>query len=137
MPHPRTAARVALDAVYRAVADDLAARPGLFCELSGRCCRFEEAGHQLWLTRLEYEAMVEGGGAGEGDGVAQCPWLSRGLCTNREGRALACRTYFCSDEAQANGVTERWHAEIRRLHDAHQIPYEYRRLSEHRAGGEA
>ena len=37
--------------------------------------------------------------------AAQCPWLERGLCGNREGRALACRTYFCSDEAAAAEVT--------------------------------
>jgi len=136
MQHPRTRARVALEAIYRDVAADLATRSGLRCELSGRCCRFEQAGHQLWLTRLEYEAMVEGGGAGEGDGASRCPWLSHGLCANRDGRALACRTYFCSDEAQANAVTEAWHAEIRRLHDRLGIPYDYRRLADHRAGAE-
>ncbi len=132
-------ARVALDAIYEGVAADLAARPGLFCELSGRCCRFREAGHQLWLTRLEYEAMVERGGAGEGggDGVAECPWLGGGRCGNREGRALACRTYFCSDEAQANAVTESWHAEIRRLHERLAIPYDYRRLCDHRSRASA
>jgi hypothetical protein len=55
-----------------------------------------------------------------------CPWLQGTLCGNREGRALACRTYYCSDEAAAAELTEKHHAEIRRLHDTHGIPYEYR-----------
>ena len=47
-----------LRSLYRAVAEDLAAHPGLFCEMSGRCCRFKEAEHELFLTGLEFEEMV-------------------------------------------------------------------------------
>lgn len=120
MTDPRTALR----RIYEEAARNLAARPELFCELSGRCCRFEEAGHQLFLTRLEFDEMVERGGARGGDGSA-CPWLEGGLCANREGRALACRTYFCSDEAAAAAVTERWHRQIRILHEQMGLPYVY------------
>ena len=124
-------ARLRLREIYAEAEADLAGRSGLVCALSGRCCRFKEAGHDLYLTRLEYEEMVARGGrpAGGGD---DCPWLEGGLCANRDGRALACRTYFCSDEAQAAEVTERWHREIRRLHAEAGIPYEYRALTEHR-----
>jgi len=109
---------------------DLAARPGLACRRSGRCCRFEEAGHELYLTRLEFEEMQARGGARRG-GAGACPWLQDGLCANREGRALACRTYFCSDEALAAEVTEHWHGEIRRLHDRCGANYDYRSLADH------
>jgi hypothetical protein len=133
VPDPAAQARVALRAIYARVAEDLAARPELSCELSGRCCRFREAGHQLYLTRLEYEEMVARGGARPADPDA-CPWLEDGLCGNREGRALACRTYFCSDEKQAAEVTERWHAEIRNLHANSGLDYDYRSLASHMEG---
>ena len=116
--------------LYRKVADDLARRPGLFCQRSGRCCRFQEAGHQLYLTALEFTEMVAHGGRRSGGGQV-CPWLENGLCGIREGRALACRTYFCSDEAAAAEVTERWHGEIRRLHTRYGVPYVYQSLEKH------
>ena len=116
--------------VYAEVEADLRSHRELFCELSGRCCRFEEAGHQLYLTRLEFDEMVARGGP-PSEGGAVCPWLEQGRCANREGRALACRTYFCSDEAAAAAVTERWHRAIRRLHERHGVPYDYRSLQEH------
>jgi Fe-S-cluster containining protein len=124
-------ARVELRALYGAVAADLRQRPGLSCALSGRCCRFGEADHRLYLTRLEFAEMVACGGLPRSGGDA-CPWLEGGRCANRAGRALACRTYFCSDEAAAAAVTERWHREIRCLHERHRLPYVYRPLDEHR-----
>lgn len=126
----------ALFEIYRQADAEVAAAPELYCELSGRCCRFKDAGHQLFLTRLEYDQMVALGGGRPADGD-KCPWLEGGLCANREGRALACRTYFCSDEAAAAAVTERWHAAIRALHTEHGLAYEYRSLHDHmNAGGD-
>ena len=122
--------RLRLRAIYERAEADLAARPSLYCERSGRCCRFREAGHELYLTRPEFEEMVARGGERPAD-PAQCPWLEGGLCGNRAGRALACRTYFCSDETAAAEVTERWHGEIRRLHEEFGIPYDYRSLTDH------
>jgi Fe-S-cluster containining protein len=122
--------RIALRAIYAAAERAIAARPELHCQLSGRCCRFREAGHELYLTRLEYEEMAERGGTREADPAA-CPWLENGLCANREGRALGCRTYFCSDEAAAAEVTETFHAEIRALHEQLAIPYVYASLHQH------
>ena len=130
MPDLCGQARRALRELYARVEADLAARPGLACRRSGRCCRFEEAGHELYLTRLEFEEMQARGGARRG-GAGACPWLQDGLCANREGRALACRTYFCSDEALAAEVTEHWHGEIRRLHDRCGANYDYRSLADH------
>lgn len=125
MPDHRAQARERLSRIYAEAQRDLAGRPGLFCELSGRCCRFREAGHRLYLTRLEFEEMESRGGARTPRADGACPWLEGGLCANRDGRALACRTYFCSDETEATAVTERWHGEIRRLHDELGLAYEY------------
>jgi len=122
---------VGLRRIYEAAEADLRGHPELFCKLSGRCCRFEEAGHELFLTALEYREMAARGGVPAREAAAACPWLEDGLCANREGRALACRTYFCSDEAAAARVTERWHLEIRRLHDELGLPYVYRSLQKH------
>jgi hypothetical protein len=121
----------ALRRIYAAADEEARADPALSCKLSGCCCRFREAGHELFLTRLEYDEMVGSGGPG-GERRDSCPWLSGTLCSNREGRALACRTYFCSDEEAAAALTERWHNEIRRLHDRHGLPYEYRSLANFR-----
>ncbi len=129
-PHEEEAARVDLREVYALAEADVAGRHELFCELSGRCCRFEDAGHQLYLTALEYAEMVAKGGDRAADPAA-CPWFLGGLCANREGRALACRTYFCSDEASAAEVTEKWHRVIRKIHDDHGLEYRYRSLHDH------
>jgi Fe-S-cluster containining protein len=130
VPDARAATAELLE-LYERVEADLAARPALFCQKSGRCCRFREAGHELYLTRLEYGEMAGRGGRRAETEEGVCPWLEEGLCANREGRALACRTFFCSDEAQAAEVTERWHAEIRRIHERHDIPYDYGALTHH------
>ena len=74
--------------------------------------------------------MVRHGGLRSPDSEA-CPWLDGQLCGNREGRALACRTYFCSDEPAAAAVTEKWHGAIRRLHERLDRPYAYLSLADH------
>lgn len=121
-----------LRAIYDRAAAEIAARSGLVCELSGRCCRFREAGHDLFLTALEYEEMARHGGAPPGRADGACPWLKDGLCANRDGRALACRTYYCSDETEAAVVTELGHRRIRDLHERYGIAYIYRSFQEHR-----
>ena len=119
-----------LQEIYEAAERDIADSPSLFCQRSGRCCLFREAGHELFLTRLEFEEMVRRGGP-RPPVLDVCPWLDGRLCGNREGRALACRTYFCSDEPAAAAVTEKWHAEIRRLHERLGRPYAYLSLADH------
>lgn len=123
-------AGAALRALYARVDAEVAARASFRCALSGRCCDFRAAGHELFVTTLEFREMEARGGRPEpGDG-SRCPWLRNGLCANREGRALACRTYHCSDEAGAAEVTERWHAALRKLHDETGTPYAYGPLRE-------
>ncbi|MGH7162196.1 MAG: hypothetical protein ACREID_01830 [Planctomycetota bacterium] len=125
------AARLRLRELYARVGEEIAASPSLFCLRSGCCCRFREAGHELYLTRLEYDEMAARGGPPAGGGADACPWLRNGLCGNREGRALACRTYFCSDEAAAAELTERWHRGVRQIHDALGLAYSYAPLTRH------
>ena len=126
------ATRSGLLEIYRLAGEEIAASSKLVCKLSGLCCRFREAGHRLYLTAVEYEEMVRLGGTPPAREDGACPWLVDGLCANREGRALACRTYFCSDEDEAGSVTEAGHARIRALHEKYGLPYVYRSLEDHR-----
>ena len=121
-----------LRSIYAAAQAEIDAIDTLKCEMSGLCCRFREAGHRLYLTALEHDLMVAHGGSPESRADGACPWLKDGLCANRDGRALACRTYFCSDETAAAEVTERGHERVRELHDRLGIPYQYASLEHHR-----
>jgi len=125
-------AGAALLEIYRLAGEEITARASLVCKLSGRCCRFRDAGHRLYLTALEYEEMVRRGGTPPDRADGACPWLTEGICDNREGRALACRTYFCSDEEEAGDVTERGHRRIQAVHEQYGVPYSYQSLEEHR-----
>ena len=60
-PMDRVAAFRELERVYADLEAELAERRPR-CELSGRCCRFAEVGHQLWTTRLELEYLREHAG---------------------------------------------------------------------------
>jgi len=91
----RERAFAALEALYEEVeAFVAAARP--VCIQRGVCCRFEEAGHELYATALEADYAAErapAGAAPEREG--RCPYHVEGKCTARAARALGCRTYFC------------------------------------------
>ncbi|HET6251951.1 MAG TPA: hypothetical protein VFE47_29975 [Tepidisphaeraceae bacterium] len=47
----------AVAAVYSALADEIDLRRPI-CKTSGRCCRFEEFGHRLYVTTLELAKFV-------------------------------------------------------------------------------
>jgi len=136
--------------VARVLADadaDIAARRPV-CRSSGRCCRFEEYGHRLYVTAAEllHFAHVHITPMSENRNskienrksiplpqfFAQaaprgCPYQIDNLCTAREARPLGCRIYFCDENAQAwqNEVYERYHARLKELHATHGIPYRY------------
>ncbi len=101
------------------------------CELSGRCCRFAEYGHDLFLSQLEARYLLQ---AGRPDPAtlspAGCPYQVGKLCTAREFRPLGCRTYFC-DPSYAERMPEITEVSIRALkqmHDRLEIPWRYARL---------
>ena len=122
----------ALAALYADVRQQIDVRRPL-CEMSGRCCRFEEYGHRLFVTTLELAAFV-----GElrqlgrhhppqgWDGTG-CPFQSHKLCTVHAIRPFGCRMFFCdatSTEWQ-NEQYERFHARLKRLHEELSVPYFY------------
>jgi Fe-S-cluster containining protein len=91
------------------------------CDMSGRCCRFEEAGHELYATALEVDfAAQQHPEARPPEAPGRCPYHVRGLCTARAGRPLGCRTYFCDGRTEEvlQEVHEVYLARIRRLERA-------------------
>jgi Fe-S-cluster containining protein len=71
------------------------------CEQSGRCCRFTEWGHVLFLSLWEAEYLLEGAPDYQQPvGPDGCPFQVNRLCTARATRPLGCRIYFCDPSYQ-------------------------------------
>ena len=108
--------------------DAAVAAAGPKCESSGRCCRFTEWGHVLYLSHLEAEILLEAAPAYEQpvspDG---CPFQIDKLCTAREPRPLGCRIYFCDPNYQqtASVIMEDALAKLKRLADEHGLGWRY------------
>ncbi|MFO0945838.1 MAG: hypothetical protein U1D30_07830 [Planctomycetota bacterium] len=89
------------------------------CDASGRCCRFEEYGHTLFLSELEAELLFEPGIPLDLPITrANCPYQVERFCTARERRPMGCRVYFC-DPAFAEKQVELSEKYIRELKDLH------------------
>jgi Fe-S-cluster containining protein len=120
-PEARRAAFAELEALYAEV-DDWVAGGRPVCLARGVCCRFEEAGHELWATALEADYCAEQHPeAPRPEAPGRCAYHVGGRCTAREGRPLGCRTYFCHDgyrEALETGH-ERFLARIREIEARH------------------
>lgn len=116
-------------ALCRDLEAELAAR-GPVCELSGRCCRFEEYGHTLFLSEPEAKLLVADApppGRPLDDG-ATCPWQHEsGRCEARGARPLGCRLYYCdpSFEAAMPEVSEEYISRLKRLVDSLGLPWNY------------
>ena len=125
--------RAAVDAVY-AAADRAVAAAGPRCEASGRCCRFKEYGHTLFLSHFEAEILLETALSFD-QPVSEdgCPFQVNGLCTARESRPLGCRIYFCdlSYQETGNRITEESLAALKRIADEHDTGWSYAPLHVH------
>ena len=119
------------------------------CDASGKCCHFEAYGHRLYVTTLELTAFVAAGhehAADDHDGAAAdqsvpgtfalvvlpaaiggCPFQIEGLCGAHARRPFGCRVFYCDPAAEAWQVDayERYHAELKRLHERFDVPYRY------------
>ncbi len=116
--------------IYDALADDLA-RLAPVCDLSGRCCRFKDYGHRLYLSRTEAELLLdEGLPAGATISEDGCPFQQGPLCTAREKRPFGCRVFFCDPQyaGQAEVLSEKYLGELKALHQETNTPWEYGEL---------
>ena len=128
MSDPRL--RAGLLQIYDDLARDLAALAPV-CDLSGRCCRFKEYGHRLYISRTEAELLLQDGlPAGSSVDEAGCPFQVGQLCTAREKRPFGCRVYFCDPRyaGHAEVLSEKYLEQLRELHHETGTPWEYGEL---------
>ena len=130
-PGQKEAAFAGLEALYTELEEEIRSIAPR-CEMSGLCCRFEEAGHELYATALEADyAAAQHPLAPAPEGPGRCPYHVAGRCSAREGRALGCRTYFCdeSKQVQLEELHETYLGRIRELEQLTGYPISYRRFS--------
>ena len=113
--------------LYREVDRDVAAA-GPVCVASGRCCRFKEYGHVLFLSNLEAEVLLAGAPPYERPVTPEfCPFQKGNLCTAREPRPLGCRVYFCDPQYQetAGQLTEAYLRRLKELAEELGVAWRY------------
>jgi hypothetical protein len=102
---------------------------GPVCVASGRCCRFKEYGHVLFLSNLEADILLTAAPSYDPRAVTAdfCPFQKGNLCTAREPRPLACRVYFCDPNYQqtACDLTEKYLHKLKQLADEHGVEWRY------------
>jgi hypothetical protein len=114
-------------ALYRE-ADAAVAAAGPVCEASGRCCRFKEYGHVLFLSNLEAAVLLADAPPYDKPVSPDfCPFQKDKLCTAREPRPLGCRIYHCDPSYQeiGNQITETFLKKLKALADAHGVEWRY------------
>jgi hypothetical protein len=113
--------------LYREV-DQAVAAAGPVCVASGRCCRFKEYGHTLFLSSLEAEVLLAGAPPYERPVSADfCPFQKEKLCTAREIRPLGCRIYYCDPSYQETGnrISEKSLEQLKALANEKGIAWHY------------
>jgi len=98
------------------------------CDASGRCCRFREYGHTLFISMIEATHLLK-----SAPGYIQpvsgdfCPFQEGNLCTAREPRPLGCRIYFCDPNYEGVGeaITEAALKKLKQLSDEFNLDWRY------------
>jgi hypothetical protein len=106
-------------ALYAEVDREVAAA-GPVCVASGRCCRFKEYGHVLFLSAIEAEVLLHAAPPYEKPvDEAFCPFQKGNLCTAREPRPLGCRVYYCDPAYQETGslIMEEYIRRLKKIAD--------------------
>ncbi|HKB41806.1 MAG TPA: hypothetical protein VKD72_35600 [Gemmataceae bacterium] len=113
--------------LYAEVDREVAAA-GPVCVASGRCCRFKEYGHVLYLSSLEAEVLLHSAPAYEQPVTPEfCPFQKGNLCTAREPRPLGCRVYYCDPTYQETGnqITEKYLQRLKELAQQEGLAWHY------------
>jgi Fe-S-cluster containining protein len=114
--------------IYRE-ADAAVKAAGPVCVASGRCCRFREYGHVLYLSNLEADVLLAAAPAFDQRSVTAdfCPFQKDNLCTAREPRPLGCRVYFCDPAYQDKmaEITERYLRKLKTVAEEQGMEWEY------------
>ena len=113
--------------VYEEV-DRAVAAAGPVCVASGRCCRFKEYGHVLFVSNLEADVLLADAPAYERPVSPDfCPFQQGNLCTARAPRPLGCRIYYCDPTYQETGnqITEDALGRLKELAQEHGLDWQY------------
>lgn len=138
-----------LRALYAELDAAIAAK-GPTCWSSGKCCKFDEFGHRLYVTGLEIAWFLgqvvrgtpeEEAPPGDANGLrlpqfaelstplpgGACPYQIDGLCSTHTVRPLGCRIFFCQQgtEAWQQDLYEAFLKRLQALHDEHGLAYRY------------
>ena len=108
--------------------DAAVAAAGPVCVASGRCCRFKEYGHVLYLSNLEAEVLLTAAPPYERPVSPDfCPFQKGNLCTAREPRPLGCRVYYCDPNYQetAAEITETYLRKLKEIAATNDVPWLY------------
>lgn len=108
--------------------DAAVAAAGPVCVASGRCCRFKEHGHTLFVSNLEADVLLAAAPPYDRPVSADfCPFQKGNLCTAREPRPLGCRVYYCDPAYQETGsrISEEYLRRLKRLADEHGAGWHY------------
>ncbi len=98
------------------------------CDASGRCCRFTEYEHTLFISHFEAEILLESAPPfSQPVSRDGCPFQIDGLCTARDTRPLGCRIYFCEPtyEPRMMEITEESIARLKRIADEYETGWNY------------
>lgn len=119
-----------LAALYRRL-DRSADTQGAKCMGGGCCCRFDLAGHRLYLSTGELALLaMDRPLHPQRTSRMRCPYQQGPRCQARDRRPLGCRTYFCKgSQRQSQQQYEHYHRVIRRLHDRAGLEYRYVELT--------
>lgn len=129
---------------FMAEADRLIAAQPATCWNRGKCCRFGQYGHRLFVTALEvvhYLATPEESNAASQVNALPgiqlpvipagredaCPHAFEGRCHARRRRPLGCRIFFCDPSARhwQGPLTETLLARLKVMHRELNVPYFY------------
>ncbi len=123
-------------------ADVAAEKHNWACRACGKCCRFDQFGHKLYVTGGELAYLTDNSPIPAKANLSApdtaidveaglCPYQRESRCVARDGRALGCRLFFC-DPAAADWFCETYealHEQIKHIHAAADLPYVYVELT--------
>ena len=121
----------ALSELYQSVDLEISKKKAI-CLGGGACCKFDLAGHRLYLSTGEVAILTAIAPPDAGRClVLRCPYQFGPRCAAHEYRPLGCRAFFCSRELQSwsRSTYENYHRRIRQLHEMRCLPYTYAELT--------
>jgi Fe-S-cluster containining protein len=136
----RPEVHTAIRALYQSLQSQIDIRRPL-CQTSGRCCRFDEFGHRLYVTTAEMATFLHDlppepkapanppldHARHRLAVLPSCRYQLDGLCSVHAIRPFGCRIFFCdaSSIAWQHEQYEIFHNRLKLLHQDFKIEYFY------------